>query len=79
MVHFYRYEWLLSLRAISQKPLNFFLNLREKFLNGNFSNTTFGTDADSNQGPDFVYDESDYRALFNLVTLDVRFLWSYSR
>ena len=34
---------------------------------------TYGTDADPDLKPDFLYDESDYKVLFNFVTLHVTY------
>ena len=72
----FRFEWLLSVRAITQKPLAFFLKMKEDFCQQSLA---YGTERDPNFSPDFVYDESDYKVLFNFVNLQVghTFLWFY--
>ena len=63
---------ILSFRAIAQRPKKFFIGFEDKFSTSNVSNRRFGTEADPNFGPDFVYDDTNYEAIFNFVTLDVR-------
>jgi len=55
-------EWFLALRAITQKPLQFFLDIRER-LSKDQHNINFGVTEEK----DFVYNSSDYNSLYNLV------------
>ncbi len=52
---------VMVLRAIAQKPINFFLENADKFSDHNVKN---GVEGDDNQ----VYRSDDYRNLYNLVT-----------
>lgn len=54
-------EWFLALRAISQKPLNFFLDEGKDLFKKH--DTKYGLDESTK------YLSSDYRSLYNLVTL----------
>ena len=66
----FRFEWLLAFRAITQKPLEYFLEMKDEFVQ---HCPTYGTDADPDLKTDFLYDESDYKVLFNFVTLHVTY------
>jgi hypothetical protein len=60
---FFRTEWFLALRAITQKPLQYFLERAE-----DFSEHQPNYGADENTKDDFVYDSADYKSIFNLVS-----------
>ena len=62
----FRTEWILALRAITQKPLQFFLERAQDFAE---HQPTYGTD--DKTPPDFVYDSSDFKSIFNLVRFSV--------
>jgi hypothetical protein len=50
------------LRAVTQKPLSFFVDRAEDFAN---HRPAYGTE--ENTPENFVYDSSDYKSIFNLV------------
>lgn len=67
-----RYEWLLSLRAITKNPVQFFNELKKEFTDI-APNPVFGTESDPNLSPNFVYNDMDFRVLLNFVTLSDKF------
>ena len=58
----FRTEWFLALRAITRKPLQYFLDRAQDFAE---HQPNYGSD--ENTKDDFVYDSADYKSIFNLV------------
>ena len=58
----FRTEWYLALRAITQKPLEYFLERAPDFAE---HQPNYGVEEDTKEG--FVYNSADYKSIFNLV------------
>ena len=58
----YRTEWMLALRAITQKPFSYFVEHK-----GDFESHRPGYGTEDNVPKDFVFDSSSYKTIFNQV------------